>query len=200
MQLATVAQAKHWGWPWNPSSCLEQSCQIRLFKLIKPRTISGSPMLLFWPTSLYEIVLARGLLLILWLLLVTSCPVMIVAASWHDAAVIRNGHLRTGLKQRDGQSLCLKHIWAVFWCNSMSDQLWHPFLCCMLWHQLGTTGVSHPAAPSSHCSPQVVADTRGSKKLAAREPAREPPSFDDVLYMEEFCFNWKDFCVGNPLC
>lgn len=71
-------------------------------------------MLLFWPTSLYEIVLAKGLLLILWLWLVTSCPVMIAAASWHHAAVVRNGHLITGLKQRDGQSLCLKQIWAEF--------------------------------------------------------------------------------------
>lgn len=37
-------------------------------------------MLLLWPTSLYEMVLAKGLLLILGLLFVTSCPVMIAAA------------------------------------------------------------------------------------------------------------------------
>lgn len=160
MQLATVAQAKVLRMAMKPQLLFRTEFQIRLFKLIKPHTISGSPILQFWPTSLYETVLAKGLLLILWLLLVTSCPVMISAASWHHSAVIRNDHLITGLKQRDGQSLCLKQIWAEFsdaipwvimcdihFCAESSDTSWVQQEClhasvppCITFTSLLTTG------------------------------------------------------------
>lgn len=190
MQLATVAQVK--GWPWNSSFCVEQSCQIRLFKLIKPHTILGSPML---PTSLYEIVLGKGFLLIL--LLVTSCPVMISAASCHHSAVIRNGHLVTGLKQRDGQSLCLEQTWAGFsgaipwviscdihFCAASSDTSLVPQ---ELYH------CPHASVPPCITFTSLLTTSccwYKSKKVTARETA---VSFGDVLPMEEFCFNLKGF-------
>lgn len=149
-------------------------------------------MLPFWPTSLYETVLAKGLLLILWLLLVTSCPVMISAASWHHSAVIRNDPLITVLKQRDGQGLCLKQTWAGFlmqfhgWSAVASISMLHP-LTPAWYNRSVPMPVWHPASPSPHCWPQVVADLRGGKNVAAREPE---VSFGDVLHMEE---------AGNPL-
>lgn len=149
-------------------------------------------MLLLWPTSLYEMVLAKGLLLILGLLFVTSCPVMIAAALdtillwlemivWYQ--VWNRGMGRADVSNGCGQGFLMQfHDWSAV----ASISVLHPLTPA--WYSRSVPKpVSHPASPSPHCWPQPVADTGGIKKVAVREPA---VSFGDVLHVEE---------AGNPV-